>query len=210
MRRVEMARAASVEQVLKTKFKMLPFDGEWLAALGCPELTGSWIVWGNSGNGKTRFALQRCKYLCNFGRVAYNSLEEGVSASLMKALQETNMMEARRKFIVLDKEPIGELVKRLKQQKSPNIICIDSLQYTGMNYEEYKQLKEQFPNKLFIYISHADGKNPEGRVAKKVRFDSNIKIFVQGYRAEPVSRYGGGEPYIIWKDGYEKFSLENI
>lgn len=49
-----------------------------------------------------------------------------------------------------------------------------------------------------------------GRVAKKVRFDSNIKIFVQGYRAEPVSRYGGGEPYIIWKEGYEKFSMENI
>ena len=149
-----MARAASVEQVLKTKFKMLPFDGEWLAALGCPELTGSWIVWGNSGNGKTRFALQLCKYLCNFGRVAYNSLEEGVSASLMKALQETNMMEARRKFIVLDKEPIGELVKRLKQQKSPNIICIDSLQYGLL---EYRHAYSQRPRKSL------SGKQSHGR-----------------------------------------------
>lgn len=199
-----MARAASLDQVLRTRFKVLPFEGEWKDAIGCPELTGSWIVWGNSGNGKTRFALQLCKYLCQFGRVAYDSLEEGVSVSLVKAIKETNMMEVRRKFVVLDKEPIDQLTERLEKPKSPDIVCVDSLQYTGMSYEQYKALKERFPKKLFIWISHADGTLPEGRVAKKVRFDSNVKVFVQAYRAEPVSRYGGGKPYIIWEEGYRK------
>lgn len=199
-----MARAASLDQVLRTRFKVLPFEGEWKDSIGCPELTGSWIVWGNSGNGKTRFALQLCKYLCQFGRVAYDSLEEGVSVSLVKAIKETNMMEVRRKFVVLDKEPIDQLTERLEKPKSPDIVCVDSLQYTGMSYEQYKALKERFPKKLFIWISHADGTLPEGRVAKKVRFDSNVKVFVQAYRAEPVSRYGGGKPYIIWEEGYRK------
>lgn len=199
-----MGRAASVEQVLRTRFKVLPFDGEWKEAIGCPEMTGSWIIWGNSGNGKTRFALQLCKYLCRFGRVAYDSLEEGVSASLMKALQETSMMDVRRRFIVLDKEPIDQLMERLSKGKSPDVVCVDSLQYTGMSYEQYKALKERFPKKLFIWISHAEGAQPEGRVAKKVRFDSNVKVFVQAYRAEPVSRYGGGKPYIVWEEGYRK------
>ena len=199
-----MARAASVDQVLRTRFKVLPFEGEWKDAIGCPELTGSWIIWGNSGNGKTRFALQLCKYLCQFGRVAYDSLEEGVSVSLVKAIKETHMMEVRRKFVVLDKEPIDQLTERLEKPKSPDIVCVDSLQYTGMSYEQYKALKERFPKKLFIWISHADGTLPEGRVAKKVRFDSNVKVFVQAYRAEPVSRYGGGKPYIIWEEGYRK------
>ena len=199
-----MARAASLDQVLRTRFKVLPFEGEWKDAIGCPELTGSWIVWGNSGNGKTRFALQLCKYLCRFGRVAYDSLEEGVSVSLVKAIKETHMMEVRRKFVVLDKEPIDQLTERLEKPKSPDIVCVDSLQYTGMSYEQYKALKERFPKKLFIWISHADGTLPEGRVAKKVRFDSNVKVFVQAYRAEPVSRYGGGKPYIIWEEGYRK------
>lgn len=199
-----MARAASVDQVLRTRFKVLPFEGEWKDSIGCPELTGSWIVWGNSGNGKTRFALQLCKYLCQFGRVAYDSLEEGVSVSLVKAIKETHMMEVRRKFVVLDKEPIDQLTERLEKPKSPDIVCVDSLQYTGMSYEQYKALKERFPKKLFIWISHADGTLPEGRVAKKVRFDSNVKVFVQAYRAEPVSRYGGGKPYIIWEEGYRK------
>ena len=199
-----MARAASLDQVLRTRFKVLPFEGEWKDSIGCPELTGSWIVWGNSGNGKTRFALQLCKYLCRFGRVAYDSLEEGVSVSLVKAIKETHMMEVRRKFVVLDKEPIDQLTERLEKPKSPDIVCVDSLQYTGMSYEQYKALKERFPKKLFIWISHADGTLPEGRVAKKVRFDSNVKVFVQAYRAEPVSRYGGGKPYIIWEEGYRK------
>ena len=199
-----MARAASVDQVLRTRFKVLPFEGEWKDSIGCPELTGSWIVWGNSGNGKTRFALQLCKYLCQFGRVAYDSLEEGVSVSLVKAIKETHMMEVRRKFVVLDKEPIDQLTERLEKPKSPDIVCVDSLQYTGMSYEQYKALKERLPKKLFIWISHADGTLPEGRVAKKVRFDSNVKVFVQAYRAEPVSRYGGGKPYIIWEEGYRK------
>ena len=199
-----MARAASLDQVLRTRFKVLPFEGEWKESIGCPELTGSWIIWGNSGNGKTRFALQLCKYLCQFGRVAYDSLEEGVSVSLVKAIKETHMMEVRRKFVVLDKEPIDQLTERLERPKSPDIVCIDSLQYTGMSYEQYKALKERFPKKLFIWISHADGTLPEGRVAKKVRFDSNVKVFVQAYRAEPVSRYGGGKPYIIWEEGYRK------
>lgn len=199
-----MARAASLDQVLRTRFKVLPFEGEWKDAIGCPELTGSWIVWGNSGNGKTRFALQLCKYLCQFGRVAYDSLEEGVSVSLVKAIKETSMMDVRRKFVVLDKEPIDQLTERLEKPKSPDIVCVDSLQYTGMSYEQYKALKERFPKKLFIWISHADGTLPEGRVAKKVRFDSNVKVFVQAYRAEPVSRYGGGKPYIIWEEGYRK------
>ena len=199
-----MARAASLDQVLRTRFKVLPFEGEWKDAIGCPELTGSWIVWGNSGNGKTRFALQLCKYLCQFGRVAYDSLEEGVSVSLVKAIKETHMMEVRKKFVVLDKEPIDQLTVRLERPKSPDIVCVDSLQYTGMSYEQYKALKERFPKKLFIWISHADGTLPEGRVAKKVRFDSNVKVFVQAYRAEPVSRYGGGKPYIIWEEGYRK------
>ena len=199
-----MARAASLDQVLRTRFKVLPFEGEWKDAIGCPELTGSWIVWGNSGNGKTRFALQLCKYLCQFGRVAYDSLEEGVSVSLVKAIKETHMMEVRKKFVVLDKEPIDQLTERLEKPKSPDIVCVDSLQYTGMSYEQYKALKERFPKKLFIWISHADGTLPEGRVAKKVRFDSNVKVFVQAYRAEPVSRYGEGKPYIIWEEGYRK------
>lgn len=193
-------------QLMNTNLKGLPFEGQWLKTIGKPEITGSWLTWGNAGNGKTRFALQLSKYLTSFGKlVAYDSLEEGVSLSLRNACSECGMHEVSRRFLLLDKEPIPYLIERLKHRRSPDVIVIDSIQYTGLNYIEYKKLRDLFRYKLFILISHADGKLPEGRVAKAIRFDAFVKIWIEGYKAFPVSRYGGGEPYVIWGEGAENY-----
>jgi hypothetical protein len=200
-----MSRAISVTELITTNFKSIQFSGQWKHSIGNPQLTGSWLVWGDSGNGKTRFVLQLCKYLANFRRVAYNSLEEGASASMKTAFIETDMLQVKKKIILLDKESMTDLKKRLKRHKSPGIVVIDSVQYTGMNYKQYIELKEMFPKKLFILISHADGKLPSGRVAKSIRFDAFVKIRVEGYKAFFVSRYGGGAPYTIWRKGASEY-----
>ncbi len=196
-----MKRAISHTELLNRKFKGLPFEGDWLEALGQPELTGSWLIWGNSGNGKTRFALQLAKYLCKFVRVAYNPLEEGASLSFQAAVADVNFNGSGRRFLILDKEPIADLIARLEKPKSPEVVIIDSVQYSGLKYADYIALRDRFRRKLFILVSHADGKLPEGRVAKSIRYDAMIKIWVEGYRAYPISRYGGGLPYTIWHEG---------
>lgn len=198
-------RAISVHQLLSTKPRVMAFTGAWQSLMGNPERTGAWIVWGRSGNGKTRFALQLGKYLTHFGRVAYNSLEEGASVAMRKAFIETGMQDASRKLVLLDKEPIEDLKERLRRRKSPDIIIIDSLQYTAMTYQQYKELCMGFRQKLFVFVSHAEGREPAGRVAKSIRFDANVKIFVEGYKAYAVSRYGGGQPYTIWEHGASQY-----
>lgn len=205
----ERKRAVSVAEIYTKKFNVLPFEGEWLDAIGEPELTGTWIVWGNSGNGKTRFVLQLCKYLASLGKkVIYDSLEEGASLSMRNAFIDVGMEEVKRRILLLDAEPIDQLIERLKKRKSADVVAIDSVQYTGMNYKDYKALRAMFPKKLFILISHADGKNPEGRVAKAIRFDAFVKIWVEGYKAIPTSRYGGGEPYVIWQEGADNYYMQ--
>jgi len=181
------------------------FDGEFAASFGTPELKGAWFVWGNSGNGKTSFVLQLCKYLTKFGRVAYNSMEEGDSESFKIACQRERMEEAKRKFILLDKEPIAELKERLRKRKAPQVVVIDSIQYSQMSYSEYTELLNEFGNTLFLIISHSEGKEPEGKIAKKIRFDAFIKIRVEGFVAFVKSRYGGDKPYTIWDEGAEKY-----
>lgn len=205
-----MGRALSVNNIIDYNPSVLRFEGLWKESFGAPELCGSWLIWGASGNGKTRFALQLCKYLCEFGKVTYNSLEEGLSKSMQKAIIATGMTGVSKKFTLLDQEPIEELKVRLSKRRSPDIIVIDSIQYTGMNYKDYKTLRSEFPHKLFILISHADGKEPAGRVAKSIRYDAFIKIRIEGYKALPVSRYGGGEPYIIWEEGSKKYWGETL
>lgn len=202
-RKRTLKRALSPSEMVAKRMVTMPFEGEWMSHMGQPERSGSWIIWGPSGNGKTRYALMLGKYLTQFGRVAYNSLEEGISQSLKRAIMDCGLVGVRR-FILLDKEPITDLILRLQKPKSPDVVFIDSIQYSGLNYRDYRQLRDTNRNKLFIFISHADGKEPAGRTAKSVRYDANIKIYVEGYRAFAASRYGGGEPFTIWEDGAER------
>ena len=68
------------------------------------------------------------------------------------------------------------------------------------NYTTYKQLKEAHPGKLFIFISHAESSRPEGRAAKMVEYDADIKIFFEGFKASCKSHFMDrpGVPFIIW------------
>lgn len=200
-----MSRAVSVHQVLNKKRKLLEFNGKYEKSFGRPELKGSWLIYGGSGAGKTTFLLQMAKYLTQFDRVAYNSLEEGDSESIRLAFLRVNMKEVARKFILLDQEPIEEMKERLRKRKSPKIIIVDSVQYTQMKLRDYIDLKAEFQNHLFIWNSHERAKRPDGQLASKIEYDAHIKIRVEGYVAFPVSRFGGGEPFTIWEEGANQF-----
>ena len=204
-------RAISVGQLLRKKFKTLPFEGQWADAIGQPEANGIWLIWGNSGNGKTRLSLMLAKYLTKFGKVAYNTLEEGARFSFQRAIREMEFDTAPGRFTILNREPVSELVARLQKKKSPDFVIIDSLQYTFLTRRSYFELKQALPNKLLIFISHASGKEPDGDLAKKVRFDADVKIYVEGYIGNVTSRYGGGKPIIIWREGAESYyGLNNL
>mgnify|MGYP002229404285 FL=1 len=71
----------------------MDFSGSFYHLLGRPEPQGAWIIWGQSGSGKTTFTCRLAKYLAEFGRVAYLSLEEGDSLSLQRSFQDAGMME---------------------------------------------------------------------------------------------------------------------
>lgn len=202
---MRIKRALTVSDLRAFKAITLEFNGEWRASVGRPELTGSWIIWGNPANGKTRLALQLAKYMARFRRVAYNSLEEGKSESMRGAILDIGMEDVQKNFVFLDKEPVGELMQRLARPKSPDVIFIDSLQYTGLSYAEYKEMRDRFRNKLFVLISHAEGREPKGNVGKSIRYDAFVKIYVEGYKAFPQSRFGGGEEYVIWPEGAQKY-----
>lgn len=151
-----MGRAKSVSELLATKVETFPFKGEWYDAFGEPERKGVWLVWGNSGNGKTTFVVQLCKYLCQFERVIYDSLEEGAGLTMKNTLVRCGMLEVNRRFLLLDNEPMDELSERLLRRKSPGIVVIDSFQYTQMSYKQYIVFKEKHKDKLIIFVSHAD------------------------------------------------------
>ena len=205
-----MKRAYSIRNVLDARFKTLDFEGEWLAAVGRPELGGSWMIYGAPKNGKTSLAMKLARYLTRFCRVAYDSVEEGLSLSIQNCVKRTFGGESNQRFLLLNKESVEELTERLSRRSSPDVVVVDSVQFMGLHWEEYKQLKERFPYKLFIYISHVDGNLPEGRVARKIWRDADVYIRVEGFRGFPVGRYMGGEPIDVDAGLAERYwSMQN-
>ena len=200
-----MKRAYSVDNVLQAKFNTLEFDGIWKEAVGCPELSGTWIVYGGVKNGKTSFTMQLSKYLTKFEMVAYNSVEEGLSLSIQSAFRRTGMEEVKRKFLLIDKEEPKDLITRLERRKSPNVVVIDTVQFWDMTFKDYKDLKTKFPEKLFIYISHSAGNMPDGKVAQRIWRDANVSFRIEGFKAFPIGRYGGGEPVVISEERAIKY-----
>ncbi|MBX7204182.1 MAG: ATP-binding protein [Bacteroidia bacterium] len=198
-----MRRAVSVTQLHSEKWVEYDLKGQWFESFGKPERSNVWFVMAEVASGKTTFVAMLCKELSQFGIVAYNSIEEGKSKSLSKAFKRAGIKSGSRKVIVLNKEYFTELCARLDKHKSPQIVVIDTIQHSWFTRAQYTELKERYPNKTFVIISHMDGKKPEGSVAKFIYQDAGIKITIRGFVAFVKSRYVDGmpKPFVIWEKG---------
>lgn len=207
--RMRLPKALSASDLKRKVVQLLPFEGEWEAAFGTPERRGTWLIFGESGSGKTEFVLQLAKELSRWGKVALNSREQGVSLSMLRAMERNKMEEVGKRFCLLN-EDMDTLSERLTRKQSPDFVIIDSLQYTGLNYREYIAFKDRHPDKLFVFVSHAEGKHPEGRTARKVQYDAEVKILVEGYRAYCKGRFvpSPGTYYTIWAEGAARVWLD--
>jgi len=121
-----MKRGYSPKEVMNMKIPRFEFTGAWLASIGRPARSGVWIIWGASGNGKSSFVMQLAKYLCTFGKVIYDSLEESTGLSLQMSLKRHRMDEVKKRLIILDREPVEQLEERLSRRGSPGVVIIDS------------------------------------------------------------------------------------
>ncbi len=206
-----MARALSNKNVCDANFNVANFDGRWLASIGKPELRGAWIIYGESGSGKTHFALELLAYLTRFvNQGVYNTIEQGMSLSFQNAWLDANMASVGKRVIVYSKVQMAELRERLRKRRSPQVVVIDSITaLVGFTRQTFAQLIDEFPDKLFIFIAHEEGGKPYPAIAKHVRKLSEVKIRVEGFKAFVTSRFtgasGGGEDFVIWPEGAARY-----
>ena len=196
-----MRKAYSITDGKKRKFKFIELKGEWKRHLGEVEQSGSSIVYGKSGEGKTSYALLKSKAICEAQKVLYNTAEEGYRASWVRSLDLNNMSVVKSKFSYC-KEQYDEFFKRLKKKRRPKVVVIDSVQYffLGKKKADYFKLIETFNETHFIFLSHISKGLPEGPVAMAIYWDCQNRILVQDFKAYvEKSRCGADEktPLII-------------
>lgn len=181
----------------KMRFRTIALDDRWTAHLGAIEPSGTIMVWGDSGQGKTSYCLQLAKALTKAQlRTVYISMEEGYVGTLQTACRREGLV-GNKYFYVSAIRTLDEIEPLLVSQRAPRVVIIDSLQYSGMDYDDYKELTTKYPKQLFIIVSHADGREPRGAAAQSIKYNANVKVVVVGFQAFATSRYGGGAPYII-------------
>lgn len=202
-----MKQSISAKRALEVVNRTLEVSPEWEPCLG-GEISrhGSVFFWGNSGNGKSSAVMSFARMLAAQGRVLYISREEGYGLSFQNTIRRYRMDEFGSRFQVVDREDVMSLTERLSKPKSPEFVIMDSVQVMGLSWKDYRMLRERFPRKLFVLVSQTDGKQPEGRPAKRMMFDADLKVWVEGHVAFSKGRFiGETAKYIIWQEAADTY-----
>lgn len=193
------AKHTDISHVLSPTFR---------AALGKIDEGFDIFIFGGSGDGKSSFAAQLIKELSQLGKTLHILYEEGFSSSVKLNIERNGLQELEQ-YILMDNCSYDDLMYLLSRKNSPRIVVIDSFQYARFTKQEWLALKDKYvkgkKKKIFIVISHADGKKPRGSVAIDALYDAQIKVFVKGKIAFVKSRYEGTQNFVIYEQGAKDY-----
>ncbi len=206
-----MGKVLTGKQIVEKEFKQIEgLSEKFTNSFGDIEDTFTAIISGESGNGKTSMITSALKELQQLGEVLYLGLEEGHAKSFKKALLRSEM--DLDKIKVYDDLDFTELNEILDRRFSPKIVVIDSIQYMGLTYIQYKALKKKYvygrktnARKIIFFISHSKGKTIQGSAAFSIRHDCMIKVFVHGYLGFMISRFEAKKNFVIWEAGAKDY-----
>lgn len=206
-----LLKALTVANIINQAVQRIKFTGQWFEAFKEPQDKGVWFIWGGSGSGKSTFILMLCKILATLGfKVFLNLMEEETDdTDFIDRINLLEMNEIEDNFLARSYE-YNDLVIYLKRKNSAKVVVIDSATYFFESFEQYKEFKKMFKDKIIIITGHANGKNPKYSLEDSIMFDAKMKIFVNGYLALCRGRTIGpnGGRFIIWEDGYRRLNGE--
>lgn len=190
-----MGKLISAHTVLNNKYKTLPIDEEWVDVIGLPESNFRMIIYGESGGGKTTFAMKLAVMLTGLGKVYYNSSEQGEGKSIQDAFKRAGVADCPTgSFMLADRHSFREMMETLGKKRSAPFVVIDSLNYLNLTKTQYIEMTETFPKKVFIIISWSEGKRPKGTHAQDIEYMTDIKVRVDDGQVIALSRFGATEP----------------
>lgn len=194
-----MGKLISAHTVLGNKYKTLPINSQWVDIIGLPESNFRMIIYGESGGGKTTFAMKLAVMLTDLGKVYYNSSEQGEGKSIQDAFRRAGVADCPKgSFMLADRHTFLEMMDTLGKKRSAQFVFIDSLNYLNLTKTQYQTLVETFPKKVFIIISWSEGKRPLGDNARAIEYMVDIKVRVNDGEVIALSRFGATEPFRLF------------
>lgn len=202
----KLKKALTVANIVNQSVKRIDFEGDFQLAFKSPQNKGVWFIWGGSGSGKSSFVIQLEKQFAKSVRTFHNELEEDLDSDEFIERVKLNQMQDVKDNYLSASYNYNELCTYLDKNKSIKVITINSATYFFSSFEQYLDFKIKYKNRIIIVVAHAQGKQPYSELEKRIMFNANQKIFVEGYLAACKGRTIGpnGGLFIIWDEGYQK------
>jgi hypothetical protein len=125
-------------------YTKIGFDGEYKRIFGNPANNFDMCINGEPGAGKTVFLLKLANYMANnFGNVLYVTTEEYGSATLKDKTQRFKINSPNLYF--------AKTADKKELSKYP-IVFLDSVNHSKLTLDEYKQLREENPQQIFVLV----------------------------------------------------------
>ncbi|UWY28836.1 bifunctional adenosylcobinamide kinase/adenosylcobinamide-phosphate guanylyltransferase [Flavobacterium sp. TR2] len=200
-------RALTVANILSTVIPLIKFTGRFNDVFGNPQKKSRWFIWGDSSSGKSSFIMQLIKEFAKTEKTILISKEEDLDdENLQDRLKLFQMQDVANNFNVID-DNVEQLINRLEQRNSAQVVVIDSVSYffLGYTFEDYLNFRKRFKEKTLVFIGHAKGQNPKTDFEDRIKFDATQKVVVSGYLATNKGRkYGpNAKQFVVWQKGYE-------
>ena len=194
-----MARAKTLQNVMSAKHQYFKFDGIWAETLGKPSTNGIWLIYGKEKQGKTSFALKLAEYMSSFKRVLYVSAEEGTELEFKENIARMNLDITNRNLHFLDYLSMEELKSKLKSRKAEDIIFLDNMTIycDEMKGSDLKALIREYPQKLFVVMSHEERNQPYPSVSRTASKLAKRIMRVRGLTVEISGRGSAGGILVI-------------
>jgi hypothetical protein len=191
-----MSKNHGINDINNWEFDTLPLSKDWLDHLGDLNQGFRLLIEGDPKNGKTEYLMKLMKELAlKVGKVSLNSTEQGKSKSLQAAFKRNGMTEIPvGKFMLSDttQKDFDVWYNKLLKNSGTTIV-LDSADYMGLTFEQWKILHEKFPKKNLILVCWLI--NPH---LKKFKHTMDAIVRVKDFKANPVSRLGGHKTMVIW------------
>lgn len=166
----------SLKDLQKARFKILPLTGVWRDSMGTPSEGFSVMIYGQSGQGKSTFAINFSEYLANnFGAVLYNSAEEGINLTLQDKMKN---LESDDLFISHQKD-FNSMKRYLKNSKC-KFVVLDSVNHMNLTPDNVEGLRNMDKTRSFISI-HQVTKTGDFKGDNKFLHNCDTEIVVDKY-----------------------------
>lgn len=171
----QLSNVISLSQMKEKNFDIYYFSEEYSNLIGNPEKNFSAIIYGESGHGKSTWSIDFSNYLAmNFGKLLYNSSEEGFSYSLQNKLSKYD----NENIHISQFKKYKDLKTEIKANKY-SFIVIDSLNDMELTEEQFTELINMGIAIIFI-LQATKGGNFKG--SNKFAHDTDIRIKLENYK----------------------------